>query len=89
MKISELKTLSGIPNSDPDRAGRPHLVGVYRREHDRVYVWQHGNAGHDYEIEFTATGQKESKKDSFAQIDQELRNLGYKSIIEDPKHGSN
>lgn len=89
MKISELKMLGKTPNSDPDRPGRPHLIGVYRKDHDRVYVWQRSIAGYDYEIEYTGTGKKVSSQDSFKNIDQDLRQQGYRSIIEDRKNGSN
>ncbi len=88
MKISELKMLGRTPNVDPDKPGRPHLVGVYRKDHDRVYVWQQSIGGYDYQIEYTASGKKVASQSSFKEIDQDLRQQGYRSIIEDKKNGT-
>lgn len=79
MKLSELKALAGLKGSG---TGRPRLVGVYRKEHDRVYVWQLSDGGYNYEIEFASTGEKTNSDKSFKEIDVELHNKGYKSIIE-------
>lgn len=79
MKLSELKALAGLKKGS---TGRPRLVGVYRKEHDRVYVWQLSDGGYNYEIEFAGTGEKVTSDKSFKDIDVELHNKGYKSIIE-------
>ena len=79
MKLGELKTLAGLKGSS---VGRPRLVGVYRKEHDRVYVWQLSDGGYSYEIEFANTNEKIASDKPFKDIDTELRGKGYKSIIE-------
>lgn len=79
MRLGELKTRAGGTSSS---TGRPRLVGVYRKEHDRVYVWQLSDGGYQYEIEFTGAGTRTISDKSFKDIDTELRIAGYKSIIE-------